>query len=93
MPRFSFDTVHSFQGISSEKWELHAGKNILPLWVADMDFAAPPAVLDALQQRLSQGVLGYTNVSPSYKEALRAWIGRGMAGISTPAGSGSAPEW
>lgn len=75
-PSSRFDQLHAFDSISSEKWGLHPGKDILPLWVADMDFAAPPAVLEALQQRLSQGVLGYTNISSAYKEAVAAWMGR-----------------
>jgi cystathionine beta-lyase len=44
----------------SLKWDKYAGRDILPLWVADMDFAAPPAVLEALQQRISHGIFGYT---------------------------------
>ena len=45
----------------SSKWARYAGRDILPLWVADMDFKAPPAVLHALQQRLDHGVFGYAH--------------------------------
>ena len=42
------------------KWDRYAGTDILPFWVADMDFASPPEVVDALQARLDHGVFGYT---------------------------------
>jgi cysteine-S-conjugate beta-lyase len=44
----------------SLKWDRYAGRDILPLWVADMDFASPPAVIEALQARAAHGVFGYT---------------------------------
>jgi cystathionine beta-lyase len=45
---------------ASMKWDKYKGRNIIPLWVADMDFCSPPAVIDALQQRIAHGVFGYT---------------------------------
>jgi cystathionine beta-lyase len=42
------------------KWDKYKGKDIIPLWVADMDFCSPPAVIDALQKRIAHGVFGYT---------------------------------
>ncbi len=44
--------------------------DVLPLWVADMDFAAPPVVIDALQRRIAHGVFGYTEAWPSLVEAV-----------------------
>lgn len=58
----------------SLKWNRYAGRNVLPLWVADMDFAAPPAVLDALRRRLDHGVLGYAKPWPSLIEATLAHL-------------------
>ncbi|RZU47706.1 cystathionine beta-lyase [Fluviicoccus keumensis] len=55
----SFDTPPDRRGSDSLKWQKYAGRDILPMWVADMDFAAPPAVLAALQARLAHGVFGY----------------------------------
>ncbi|HMO51133.1 MAG TPA: PatB family C-S lyase [Kiritimatiellia bacterium] len=58
--------MHGFEIIipradtGSLKWDKYAGKDILPLWVADMDFASPPAVLEALRARVDHGVFGYT---------------------------------
>ena len=52
----SFDTPIDRRGSDSFKWGKYAGRDILPLWVADMDFAAPPAVLAALHRRIEHGV-------------------------------------
>ena len=65
-----FDTPIDRRHSDSIKWGKYAGRDILPLWVADMDFAAPPAVLDALQQRISHGVFGYGGAWPSLTESV-----------------------
>jgi len=53
----------------SVKWGLY-GDDVLPLWVADMDFASPPAVIEALQQRVAHGVFGYALESRELKELI-----------------------
>ena len=58
------------------KWRKYAGRDILPLWVADMDFAAPPAVLEALQQRIAHGVFGYGGALPSLTESVLTQLER-----------------
>lgn len=65
-----FDTPVERRGTDSIKWGKYAGRDILPLWVADMDFAAPPAVLAALQQRIGHGVFGYGGPWPSLTESV-----------------------
>ena len=67
---FDFDRVIDRQGGDSLKWNRYAGRDVLPLWVADMDFAAPPVVLETLQRRVAQGVLGYAKPWPSLVEAV-----------------------
>ncbi len=57
---FDFDTVIDRRNTTSLKWELYKDRDILPMWVADMDFAAPPAVLAAMHQRVDHGVLAYS---------------------------------
>lgn len=57
---FDFDAVIDRRATGSEKWDRYAGQDIIPLWVADMDFRSPPAVLEALQQRVEHGVFGYS---------------------------------
>lgn len=67
---FDFDRIIDRRSLPSEKWGRYAGRDVLPLWVADMDFAAPPAVLEALQQRVGHGVFGYTEAWPSLVDAV-----------------------
>ncbi len=57
---FDFDTPVERRGTASMKWEKYKDKDIIPLWVADMDFRSPPAVIRAVQQRTADGVFGYT---------------------------------
>lgn len=71
-----FDQAVDRRGSDSEKWRKYAGRDILPLWVADMDFAAPPAVVAALQQRIAHGVFGYPHPWPSLTESVRAHLER-----------------
>ena len=72
-----FDTVIDRRQTDSLKWDnRHNGPNqvdIIPLWVADMDFAAPEPVLAALRQRAGHPVIGYTNPPADYFELLAAW--------------------
>jgi len=70
-PISDFDRVVDRRGSDSLKWNKYAGRDILPLWVADMDFAAPPAVLDALRRRIDHGVFGYGQPWPSLAEAVQ----------------------
>ena len=55
---FDFDRIVERRGTDSNKWHKF-GPDVLPLWVADMDFASPPAVVDALRARVEHGVYGY----------------------------------
>lgn len=57
-----FDTIIDRTHTHSMKWEKYEDTDILPMWVADMDFKAPPAVLAALQKIITHGILGYTQV-------------------------------
>lgn len=66
-----FDTPIDRSTSDSIKWRKYAGRDILPLWVADMDFAAPPAVLAALHRRIEHGVFGYGGPWPSLTEAVQ----------------------
>lgn len=73
---FDFDTPIDRAHSDSQKWQKYAGKDILPLWVADMDFAAPSAVIDALQARVAHGVLGYSKPMAPLAEATVAYCAR-----------------
>lgn len=61
---FNFDTLIDRRGTQSLKWDKFKERDVLPLWVADTDFAAPQAVIDALQARVAHGVFGYSRPSP-----------------------------
>jgi len=52
------------------RWEKYAGRDVIPLWVADTDFRAPPAVLEAMQRRIVHGVLGYTSPPHQLREVI-----------------------
>jgi cystathionine beta-lyase len=56
---FDFDHPPDRRGSDSVKWGKYAGRDVLPMWVADMDFAAPPCVIEALRERVDHGVFGY----------------------------------
>lgn len=67
---FDFDRIIDRHGGDSVKWNKYAGRDILPLWVADMDFPAPPAVIAALEKRVALGWFGYAEAWPSLHEAV-----------------------
>ena len=57
---FDFDTVVERRGTASLKWDKYGSQDIIPMWLADMDFRSPPAVIRAIQKRAVYGVFGYT---------------------------------
>ena len=67
---FDFDRPVDRRGTASQKWDKYAGRDIIPMWVADMDFAAPAPVLEALHARIDHGVLGYTHAPESLLETV-----------------------
>jgi cysteine-S-conjugate beta-lyase len=82
---FDFDSVIDRRGTFSIKWDDPRNgpglAPIIPLWVADMDFAPPPAVLEAIRARAGHPVFGYTRQPREYHEAVAAWY-KARQGIS-----------
>ena len=78
MGKYNFDEVINRFNTSSLKWDfnLERGKqkDILPFWVADMDFRLPNEILDPLESKLRQGVFGYTECSSEYFNAVSNWF-------------------
>ena len=74
-----FDAIVDRSGSDSVKWAKYAGRDVIPLWVADMDFAAPPAVIAALHSRIDHGVFGYNQPTASQVEAVVAYLERHFA--------------
>jgi cystathionine beta-lyase len=68
-----FQTPIDRSATSSQKWNKYAGQDILPMWVADMDFASPVSIMAALQERVAHGVFGYTDAPDSLVEAVQAY--------------------
>jgi cystathionine beta-lyase len=69
---FDFDTVPVRLGTDSQKWQKYAGRDVLPMWVADMDFAAAPAIRQALHVRVDHGIFGYARPVSSTVDAVVA---------------------
>ena len=70
MSRSDFDRPPPRQGTASVKWDRYGERDVLPLWVADMDFAAPNAVIEALKSRVEHGIFGYTHARRQLAETF-----------------------
>lgn len=86
---YDFDQQLDHRGSNSIKWEYtvrnqvirywdgtspeHGEERVLPMWVADMDFAVAPEIAAAIQERAAHPVYGYANVPPGYRELVAAW--------------------
>lgn len=77
MPRmanaeFDFDAAIGRRGTASSKWDKYGSDDVIPMWVADMDFACAPPILEALHRRIDHGIFGYSNPPASLIEATVA---------------------
>lgn len=74
--KFDFDKVIDRCGTNCVKWDEMEDKDVIPMWVADMDFETAPCVVEALKARMEHGCFGYTFVPESYYEATMSWFKR-----------------
>lgn len=74
--KYNFDEPVVRRGTNCVKWDESADPDMIPMWVADMDFRVAPAIQRALEQRVAQGVFGYNIVPESYYEAVISWFHR-----------------
>ena len=74
--KYNFDERIDRRGTGCVKWDMAPDKDVLPLWVADMDFRAAPAILEAVKKRAEHGVFGYTVVEDDYYDAVISWFRR-----------------
>ncbi|MGN1022096.1 MAG: MalY/PatB family protein, partial [Lachnospiraceae bacterium] len=78
MKRYDFDTLYDRHGSSCLKYDFapqRVGRtDLLPLWVADMDFRLPDEILDVLHDRVSHGFFGYTDPDSAYYDVLEKWF-------------------
>ena len=71
--KYNFDQIIDRRSSDSIKWNLH-DDDVLPLWVADMDFPSPPEVLDALRNRVDHGLFGYSKTQEKTRLAVKNWL-------------------
>ncbi len=78
MTKYNFDQYIDRKHTASMKWgltkSLFGSDDVLPMWVADMDFEAPPEVIEAIRQRADHGIFGYSYVPSSAGEAFKEWL-------------------
>lgn len=73
---YDFSKPTDRRGTDSYKWDSAPEPDIIPLWVADMDFETFPGITEALQRRVAHGIFGYTRVPEAYYEAVCNWFGK-----------------
>ena len=73
---YDFSRPTERRGTDSYKWDSAPEADIIPLWVADMDFETFPGITEALQRRVAHGIFGYTRVPEAYYEAVCNWFGK-----------------
>ena len=73
---YNFDELVERRGTGCVKWDEISDPDVFPLWVADMDFKAAPAIQEAIRKRAEHGVFGYTVVEDDYYEAVISWFRR-----------------
>ena len=76
MREYDFDEIVERRGTGCVKWDECPNEDVIPLWVADMDFKAAPAIQEAIHKRAEHGVFGYAVVGDEYYEAVISWFQR-----------------
>ncbi len=80
MGNWSFDSIINRENSGCRKWDgrksVFGADDVLPMWIADMDFQSPPAVIEALQKSAAHGVYGYALKPETYYDAIVNWMGR-----------------
>lgn len=74
--KYDFDEIIERRGTGSVKWDESPSADVIPMWVADMDFKAAPAILEAIRKRAEHGVFGYALVEDEYYDAIISWFQR-----------------
>lgn len=74
--KYDFDEIIVRRNSNSYKWDSTSNCDVLPMWVADMDFRTAPPVVEALKRRVEHGIFGYTCVPKAYYDAVVSWFER-----------------
>ena len=77
--KYDFDEIIPRRGTNSYKWDSAGDADVLPMWVADMDFRTAPPVVEALRKRVEHGIFGYVRVPDAYYAAVTNWFARRQA--------------
>ena len=72
--KFHFDEPIDRRGTSCVKWDESPSADVIPMWVADMDFPVAPAIHEAIKKRAEHSIFGYTIVEEDYYEAVTSWF-------------------
>lgn len=74
--KYDFDKITPRRGTNSYKWDSADNGDVLPMWVADMDFQTAPCIKEALKKRVEHGIFGYTKVPEEYYDSVISWFKR-----------------
>lgn len=74
--KYDFDEIVPRCGTNAIKWDMDTDPEVLPMWVADMDFRTAPAVAAALQRRVQHDIFGYATAPKAYYDAITGWFRR-----------------
>jgi cysteine-S-conjugate beta-lyase len=72
--QYDFGVLTDRRNTNSMKWDVD--ENVLPMWVADMDFKTAPEIIEAIKEKIGKGILGYTIVPDAWYQAISNWWGR-----------------
>lgn len=73
---FDFDRLICRRNTNCYKWDVADNEDVIPMWVADMDFQTAPRIIEVLKERVGHGVFGYTKVPDEYYDAIVNWFDR-----------------
>lgn len=76
MSKYNFDEIINRHHTNCIKWDIEKDKDIIPLWVADMDFPVAPKILKTVEDRAKHGIFGYTLIDDNYFNSITNWFKR-----------------
>jgi cystathionine beta-lyase len=71
--KYNFDEIIDRRGTNSVKWDLATDAEVLPMWVADMDFKTAPEITEAILNKVSDGLFGYGEIPENYFPSIIGW--------------------
>jgi cystathionine beta-lyase len=71
--KYNFDEIIPRKNTNSVKWDLAKDEEVLPMWVADMDFKTPPEIIETLSEKVSHGVFGYSIIPENFHQSIIDW--------------------